>query len=52
MLTRIPRHEFRTDNAAEAMAPITDSTKEVLDEIETSANYRYDAQMLTLAVAK
>ena len=52
MLTRIPRHEFRTDNAAEAMAPIIDSTKEVLDEIETSADYRYDAQMLTLAVAK
>ncbi|KUL23317.1 hypothetical protein ADL12_39935 [Streptomyces regalis] len=34
------------------MAPIIDSTKEVLDEIETSADYRYDAQMLTLAVAK
>ncbi|WP_244188225.1 immunity 49 family protein [Streptomyces regalis] len=52
MVTRIPRHEFRTNNAAEAMAPIIDSTKEVLDEIETSADYRYDAQMLTLAVAK
>ena len=52
MVTRIPRHEFRTDNAAEAMAPIIDSTKEVLDEMEESADYRYDAQMLTLAVAK
>jgi hypothetical protein len=52
VVTRIPRHEFRTDNAAEAMAPIIDSTKEVLDEIEASADYRYDAQMLTLAVAK
>ncbi|MFE7276725.1 immunity 49 family protein [Streptomyces sp. NPDC057623] len=49
---RILRHDFRTGNAAEAIAPIVKSTKEVLDEIETSADYRYDAQMLTLAVAK
>ena len=35
-----------------AGAVLEHTTKEVLDEIETSADYRYDAQMLTLAVAK
>jgi hypothetical protein len=49
---RILRHDFRTGNAAEAIAPIVKSTQEVLDEFETSADYRYEAQMLTLAVAK
>ncbi|WP_374775138.1 hypothetical protein OG756_21775 [Streptomyces sp. NBC_01310] len=30
------RHEFRTDNVAEAMAPVTESAKEALAGLETS----------------
>lgn len=50
--TRVPRHEFRTDNAAELVAPIIKSTKDVLDHIETSEDDRYDALMSTLTLAK
>ncbi|MEU3510318.1 hypothetical protein ABZ733_20925 [Streptomyces longwoodensis] len=31
MVTRITRHEFRTDNATELMAPIIKSAKDALD---------------------
>ncbi|MFC5721991.1 immunity 49 family protein [Streptomyces gamaensis] len=52
MGTRIHRHGFRTDNEAEAMAPIVKSTKEVLDEIETSEFDRFDALGYALTTAK
>ncbi|GAA2657737.1 immunity 49 family protein [Streptomyces vastus] len=52
MVTRIPRHDFRTDNAAEAMAPIIKSTEEVLDELETSEFDRFDALDYSLTTAK
>lgn len=52
MATRVPRHEFRTDNAAELIAPIIKGTKDVLDHIETSEDDRYDALPSTLAMAK
>ncbi|CAL9298267.1 immunity 49 family protein [Streptomyces sp. SudanB52_2052] len=52
MVTRIPRHEFRADNAAELMAPIIKSTKDVLDHVETSEDDRYDALSATLTLAK
>ncbi|MCY0946463.1 immunity 49 family protein [Streptomyces antarcticus] len=52
MATRIPRHEFRTDNAAAAMAPVSESAAEALAGLETSEDDRYDALTLTLAAAK
>jgi hypothetical protein len=52
VVTRIPRHDFRTDNAAEAMEPITKSAKDVLDELETSEFDRFDALDYTLTAAK
>ncbi|MDH6630270.1 hypothetical protein M2271_008130 [Streptomyces sp. LBL] len=52
MDTRIPRHEFRTDNAGDVLAPIVKSAKQALDRIETSEDYRYDALPLTLTLAK
>ncbi|GAA2480607.1 hypothetical protein GCM10023100_51670 [Actinocorallia cavernae] len=52
MVTRIPRHEFRTDNAEELMAPVVENAKDVLDHVETSEDDRYDALSATLAVAK
>ncbi|MDF9814787.1 hypothetical protein M2266_004018 [Streptomyces sp. SPB162] len=52
MVTRIPRHGFRTDNAAEAMAPIIKGTHQVLAELETSEDYRHDALSGTLITAK
>ncbi|MEV6395170.1 immunity 49 family protein [Streptomyces sp. NPDC051907] len=52
MKTRIPRHPFRTDNAAEAMAPIIESTNQALEQLETSEDDRWDALMLTLTTAK
>jgi hypothetical protein len=52
VVTRIDRHEFRTDNAAELMAPVIKSAEDVLDHIETSEDDRYDALPSALAVAK
>ncbi|MFG2862236.1 immunity 49 family protein [Streptomyces sioyaensis] len=52
MSTRIPRHDFRTDNAAEATAPVINSAKEVLDELATSEFDRFDALDYTLTQAK
>lgn len=52
MITRIPRHDFVVDNAAEAMAPIIASTEEALSEIETSEFDRFDALDYALTVAK
>lgn len=40
------------DNAGDAMAPIVETAQASLAEIETSEFERYDAQMLTLPVAK
>ncbi|MGW0394930.1 immunity 49 family protein [Streptomyces sp. NPDC003042] len=52
MTITIPRHAFRTDNAAEAMAPVTESAEEALAGLETSEDDRYDALMMTLTTAK
>ncbi|MFE1247429.1 immunity 49 family protein [Streptomyces sp. NPDC058735] len=52
MVTRIPRHGFRTRDVAEAMAPIVKSAEEVLDELETSEFDRFDALDYTLTMAK
>lgn len=52
MVTRIPRHDFPTDNAAETMAPIVKADEEVLDDLETSEFDRFDALGHTLTAAK
>lgn len=52
MVTRIPRHEFRTDNAAEAMAPVIEGARDVVQRVETLEFDRFDALELTLAAAK
>ncbi|WP_406260359.1 immunity 49 family protein [Streptomyces chartreusis] len=52
MVTRIPRHDFRTGDVAEAIAPIVKSAEEVLGELETSEFDRFDALDYTLTVAK
>ncbi|WP_446038375.1 immunity 49 family protein [Streptomyces sp. SID1121] len=52
MATTIPRHDFRTDDVAEAMAPVIKGTREVLDQIEVSEDYRYDALMMALTSAQ
>ncbi|MEU6483389.1 immunity 49 family protein [Streptomyces sp. NPDC046887] len=52
MVTRIPRHDFHTGNAAEAMAPVIKSAEDVLEEIETSEFDRFDALDYTLTAAK
>ncbi|MFE2415182.1 immunity 49 family protein [Kitasatospora sp. NPDC059408] len=51
MTTRVPRHEFRTDNADQAMAPVIESANEAVDGIETSEYDRADALDMTLAAA-
>ncbi|MGW3988138.1 immunity 49 family protein [Streptomyces sp. NPDC004830] len=52
MVTRIPRHAFRTDDAGELIAPVIRGTKDVLDHIETSEDDRYDALETALTLAK
>ncbi|MEV3989887.1 immunity 49 family protein [Streptomyces sp. NPDC049837] len=52
MVTRIRRHEFRTDNAAELMAPVIKGAQDVLQRVETSESDRFDALERTLAAAK
>ncbi|MGW3688392.1 immunity 49 family protein [Streptomyces sp. NPDC005125] len=52
MVTHIPRHDFRTDNAAATMAPIIKAAEEVLDDLETSEFDRFDALGYTLAAAE
>ncbi|HET9379253.1 MAG TPA: immunity 49 family protein [Streptomyces sp.] len=52
MAIRIDRHEFRTDNAVELMAPIIKGTQDVLDHLETSEDDRYEALAGTLNLAK
>lgn len=52
MVTRIPRHDFRTGDVGEAIAPIVKSAEEVLGELETSEFDRFDALDYTLTVAK
>ncbi|WP_405679185.1 hypothetical protein OG239_24060 [Streptomyces sp. NBC_00868] len=52
MSTVLSRHAFRTDNAAETMAPIVSMAQEALAEIEESEFDRHDALMLTVAAAK
>ncbi|MEU7066507.1 immunity 49 family protein [Streptomyces sp. NPDC046161] len=49
---RMARHQFATDDVAEAMAPIIESAEEALAGLATSEDDRYDALMLTLAAAK
>ncbi|WP_326588781.1 hypothetical protein [Streptomyces sp. NBC_01294] len=46
------RHEFRTDNASDALASVTASAAEALAGMEASANARRDALPLMLAAAK
>ncbi|NBE53826.1 immunity 49 family protein [Streptomyces boluensis] len=52
MTIRIARHDFRTDNADEAVAPIVKSTESALADIETSEYDRADALMLAVTTAK
>ncbi|MFD9337781.1 immunity 49 family protein [Streptomyces sp. NPDC060028] len=52
MATYLRRHDFRTDNAVEAMAPVVTAAREVLDELETSEFDRFDALDYTLIAAK
>ncbi|WP_435280362.1 immunity 49 family protein [Streptomyces koelreuteriae] len=52
MVTSVPRHGFRTDNAAEAMAPLIDGTRRVLDRMERSEMSRHRALSSTLTMAK
>ncbi|WP_405649157.1 immunity 49 family protein [Streptomyces sp. NBC_00019] len=52
MASRVPRHEFRTDNAAEAMAPLIKGKERLLARIETSDVYRASALAETLTTAK
>ncbi|THA33505.1 immunity 49 family protein [Streptomyces sp. A1547] len=52
MARRILRHDFRTDNAAEVMAPVVAAAQEAVGGIETSEDDRYDALTFTLAAAK
>ncbi|MCX4677093.1 immunity 49 family protein [Streptomyces sp. NBC_01433] len=52
MATRIPRHDFRTDNAAEAMKPVIAAAQEAIAGIETSEDDRYDALTFSLGAAK
>ncbi|MGT2529109.1 immunity 49 family protein [Streptomyces nojiriensis] len=51
MSTALPRHSFRTDNAAEMMAPVVESAEEALSGLATSEDDRYDALTLTPAAA-
>ncbi|MEU9008712.1 hypothetical protein AB0D12_02775 [Streptomyces sp. NPDC048479] len=43
MATRIPRHDFRTDNATEVMEPVVAAAQEAIEGIEASEDDRYDA---------
>ncbi|NBM20385.1 immunity 49 family protein [Streptomyces sp. GC420] len=52
MATRIPRHDFRTDNAAEAMEPVVAAAQEAIEGIEASEDDRYDALTFSLSAAK
>ncbi|MFD7554932.1 immunity 49 family protein [Streptomyces sp. NPDC059835] len=52
MTTAVPRHAFRTDGAAETMAPVVASAREAVEGMETSGDDRYDALTLTLSAAK
>ncbi|MEV7235227.1 immunity 49 family protein [Streptomyces sp. NPDC051020] len=52
VVTHVPRHDFRTDNAAEVMAPVIKAGEEVLDDLESSEFDRFDALGYTLATAK
>ncbi|MGW2256157.1 immunity 49 family protein [Kitasatospora sp. NPDC001660] len=51
MTTHVPRHDFRTDNAAQAMAPVVASAEEAVEGMETSEYDRADALDLALAAA-
>ncbi|MGW8558008.1 immunity 49 family protein [Streptomyces tubercidicus] len=52
MATRIPRHDFRTDNAAEVMEPVVAAAKDAIEGIEASEDDRYDALSFALSAAK
>ncbi|WP_240499260.1 immunity 49 family protein [Streptomyces prasinus] len=52
MITSVPCHDFRTDNAAEAMAPLIDGTRRVLDRLERPEMSRRRALSSTLTMAK
>ncbi|MEU1435874.1 immunity 49 family protein [Streptomyces sp. NPDC005786] len=52
MTTRIPRHDFRTDDATEAMKPVVAAAQEAIEGIETSEDDRYDALAFALGAAK
>ncbi|MFI1282469.1 immunity 49 family protein [Streptomyces sp. NPDC020858] len=52
MHTVLPRHAFRTDNAAEAMRPVVAAALETVEGLETSEDDRYDALTSTLCAAK
>ncbi|MGW7364314.1 immunity 49 family protein [Streptomyces sp. NPDC054841] len=48
----IPRHNFRTDNAAEVMEPVVAAAQEAIEGIEVSEDDRYDALTFSLSAAK
>ncbi|WP_280671881.1 MULTISPECIES: immunity 49 family protein [unclassified Kitasatospora] len=48
---RVPRHDFGTASADQAMAPVVESANEAVDGIETSEYDRADAVDMTLAAA-
>ncbi|CAL9444500.1 immunity 49 family protein [Streptomyces sp. enrichment culture] len=52
MVTNVPRHEFRTDNATENMAPLISGTRRILERLETSEMSRHRALSSTLTMAK
>ncbi|MER7175185.1 immunity 49 family protein [Streptomyces mesophilus] len=52
MVTSVSRHDFRTDNAAEAMAPIVRSAVRAVERMEGSEISRSRALTATLTAAK
>ncbi|WP_328399337.1 immunity 49 family protein [Streptomyces sp. NBC_00390] len=51
-MTRIPRHDFPADDAAEAREPVVTAAREAIDEIEASDDDRYDTLTFSLLAAK
>ncbi|MFB6952245.1 immunity 49 family protein [Streptomyces niveus] len=52
MATRIPRHDFPTENAAEVMEPVVAAAREAIEGIEASGDDRWDALPSALSAAK
>ncbi|MEU9115741.1 hypothetical protein AB0D04_29165 [Streptomyces sp. NPDC048483] len=52
MATRIPRHDFRTDNTAELMEPVVAAAQDAMEGIEASEDDRFDALTFPLSAAE